>query len=138
MSTETMDIDELTYQIIACAYRVHCALGPGFLEKVYENALRIELEEATLQVAQQVPIPVSYHGRVVGDFYVDLWIEDRVLVELKAVHQVAKEHEAQLVNYLQATGVENGLLINFGPSVEVKRKFKTWKPVTKRPEPPNR
>lgn len=123
-----MDINDLTEQIIACAYRVHCTLGPGFLEKVYENALRIELEEASLDVAQQVPIPVTYHGQIVGDFYADLWIELRVLVELKAMRALSKEHEVQLVNYLQATEVENGLLINFGPSVEVKRKFKTWRP----------
>ena len=123
-----MEINELTETIIGCAYRVHNQFGPGFLEKVYENALRIELEEAKLSVAQQVPIPVSYRGQVVGDFYVDLWVAERVIVELKAVRQLAKEHEVQLVNYLQATGVEDGLLINFGPSVEVKRKFKTWKP----------
>lgn len=123
-----MEINHLTEQIIACAYRVHSTLGPGFLEKVYENALRIELEEAALEVAQQVPIPVKYHGHMVGDFYADLWVESRVLVELKAMRTLAREHEVQLVNYLQATGVEDGLLINFGASVEVKRKFKTWRP----------
>ncbi len=105
-----MQINQLTETIIGCAYRVHNELGPGFLEKVYENALRIELEEARLPVVQQVPIPVSYRGRVVGDFYADLWVAERVIVELKAVRQLAKEHEVQLVNYLQATGVEGGLL----------------------------
>ena len=123
-----MDINELTQQIIACAYRIHNTLGTGFLEKVYENALRIELELASLEVKQQVPVPVTYRGQSVGDFYADLWVEGRVIVELKAVRELSKEHEVQLVNYLQATGVEDGLLINFVPSVEVRRKFKRWKP----------
>ncbi|MCH9021448.1 MAG: GxxExxY protein [Planctomycetes bacterium] len=123
-----MDINVLTEKIIGCAYLVHNGLGPGFLEKVYENALRIELVDVSLQVEQQVPIPVSYRGRVVGDFYADLWVAGRVIVELKAVSQLAIVHEVQLVNYLQATGVDDGLLINFGASVEVKRKFRTRKP----------
>jgi len=122
-----MDINALTEKIIGCAYRVHNALGSGFLEKVYENAMRIELEEARLQVEQQTPVPVYYRERAVGDFYTDLLVEKRVIIELKAVRELAKEHEVQLVNYLQATGIENGLLINFGPSVRVKRKFKTYR-----------
>jgi len=122
-----MDINQLTEQIIACAYQVHNPLGPGFLEKVYENALSIELEQAGIEVKQQVPIPVRYRGQVVGDFYADLWVADCVIVELKAVRQLAKEHEVQLANYLQATGVEDRLLLNFGQSVEVKRKFRTWR-----------
>ena len=127
MCSGIMEINGLTETIIACAYRVHIALGPGFLEKVYENALRIELEEARLHTEQQTPIPVSYRGRLGGDFYADLWVEGRVIVELKAVRQMTKEHEVQLVNYLQANGIDDGLLINFGPSVDVKRKFRTWK-----------
>ena len=127
MSKTIMDINALTEKIIGCAYQVHNALGPGFLEKVYENSLRIELEEACLQVEQQAPVPVYYRGRVVGDFYTDLLVEKRVIIELKAVRELAKEHEVQLVNYLQATGIEDGLLINFGPSVKVKRKFKTYR-----------
>ena len=92
MSNHPIDINALTEKIIACAFRVHCVLGPGFLEKVYENALRIELELASLDVAQQVPIPVMYRDRLVGDFYADLWVESRVLVELKAVRALGKEH----------------------------------------------
>jgi len=122
-----LTIDELTEKVIGCAYRVHNELGVGFLEKVYENALRIELGEAGLAVKQLHPIPVRYHGEVVGDFYADLKIEDRLIVELKAVQALAKEHEVQLVNYLAATGIDNGLLINFGSSVEVKRKFRVYK-----------
>ena len=127
MSNKIIDINTLTEKIIGCAYQVHNALGSGFLEKVYENSLRIELEESCLQVEQQTPVPVYYRGRVVGDFYTDLLVEKRVIIELKAVRELAKEHEVQLVNYLQATGIEDGLLINFGPSVQVKRKFKTYR-----------
>jgi len=122
-----MEINVLTERIIGCAYAVHNALGPGFLEKVYENALRIELEEAGLPAVQQQPIPVHYRGRVVGDFFADLLVEGRVIIELKAVQSLSKEHEVQLVNYLTATEIDDGLLINFGPSVEVKRKFRQYK-----------
>jgi len=127
MKRSSMDTNVLTERIIGCAYAVHQTLGPGFLEKVYENALRIELEEAGLSVAQQNPVPVEYRGRVVGDFFADLIVERRVIIELKAVQQISKEHEVQLVNYLTATGIDDGLLINFGPSVEVKRKFRTYR-----------
>ena len=122
-----MQIDELTEKVIGCAYRVHKELGDGFLEKVYENALRIELSEAGLTAKQQQPIPVTYHCQLIGDFYTDLLIDDRLIIELKAVQKLAREHEVQLVNYLTATGIDNGLLINFGASVEVKRKFRKYK-----------
>ncbi|MBN1589637.1 MAG: GxxExxY protein [Pirellulales bacterium] len=122
-----MTIDELTGKVIGCAYRVHNELGSGFLEKVYENALRIELAEAGLSVEQQHPIPVVYHGEVVGDYFADLVVEDRLIIELKAVQTMAAQHEVQLVNYLTATGMDDGLLINFGPSVEVERKFRQYK-----------
>jgi GxxExxY protein len=122
-----MESDKLTEEIIGCAYRVHNELGAGFLEKVYENALCIELAEAGLQVEQQVPVQVSYRGHLVGDFCADLLVEEKVIVELKAVRDVVREHEVQLVNYLNATGVEIGLLINFGPSVQVRRKYRIYR-----------
>jgi GxxExxY protein len=122
-----METQKLSQIIIGCAYRVHNALGQGFLEKVYENALRLELEAAGLHVRQQVPIPVFYTGHIVGEYFADLWVADRMIVEIKAVQSVAKEHEVQLVHYLTATGIEDGLLINFGPSVQVKRKFRTYR-----------
>lgn len=125
-----MKDDDLTHLIIGCAYKVHNALGPGFIEKVYENSLLIELEKNRLIVKQQEPIKVRYDGHVVGDFQADLWVEERVLVELKAVQTLAREHEVKLVNYLTATGVDIGLLLNFGPSVQVKRKFREYKPKT--------
>jgi len=121
-----MEDDDLTQRIIGCAYKVHNSLGPGFLEKVYENALRIELEKLGLVVKQQEPINVTYDGQVVGEYYADLWVDERIVVELKAA--LGKQHEVQLVNYLTATGINNGLLLNFGPSMQVKRKFREYKP----------
>lgn len=123
-----MTDDDLTRKIIGCAYKVHNTLGCGFLEKVYENALRIELEKLGLRVRQQEPINVLYDGRVIGNFYADLWVNERVVIELKAVQAIAKEHELQLVNYLTATVVEVGLLLNFGSSVQVRRKFRAYQP----------
>jgi GxxExxY protein len=125
---DEMTEDDLTHTIIGCAYKVHNTLGPGFLEKVYENALRIELEKAGFRVKQQEPINVMYDGQFVGEYYADLWVNERVVVELKAALVLAKVHEVQLVNYLTATGVNEGLLINFGSSVQVKRKFREYKP----------
>jgi len=126
-----MTDDELTEKIIACAFRVHKALGQGFSERVYENAMRVELVRQSLKVRQQVAIQVYYEGEVVGEFVPDLWVEDQVLVELKAILGLQKEHEVQLVNYLTATKVDTGLQINFGASVEIRRKFRTYKPKTK-------
>ncbi|MBO0721831.1 MAG: GxxExxY protein, partial [Blastocatellia bacterium] len=126
-----MGDDEITKIIIGCAYDVHNKLGSGFLEKVYENALRIELYKKGLKVKQQESIKVWYESQVVGEYCADLWVEDRIIVELKAVQSVAKEHELQLVNYLTATNVETGLLINFGSSVQVRRKYKQFRPSQK-------
>ena len=123
-----MTDDELTQKIIGCAFTVHNRLGPGFLEKVYENALRIELKKLGLTVKQQEPIAVLYDDQIVGEYYADLWVDERVVVELKAALTLVKEHEVQLVNYLTATKVDLGLLLNFGPSVQVKRKFREYKP----------
>jgi GxxExxY protein len=119
--------EELTRTIIGCAFRVHNTLGEGFLEKVYENALRIELVKQGVEVEQQAPIEVVYEGEGVGSYFADLWVADRVIVEIKAVRSLSKAHEVQLVNYLTATGVDIGLLLNFGSSVEVKRKFRVYK-----------
>jgi len=123
-----MKDDDLTQKIIGCAYKVHNTLGPGFLEKVYENALRIELEKQGLRVRQQEPISVIYDGQKVGEFYADLWVDERVVIELKATQMLAKQYEVQLVNYLTATRIDIGLLLNFGPSVQVKRKFREYTP----------
>ena len=90
-----MTDNELTKQIIGCAFKVHKALGPGFIEKVYENAMRIELEKLGIAVKQQEPIDVFYEGQPVGHYIADLWINDRIVIELKAVRAIAKEHEVQ-------------------------------------------
>jgi GxxExxY protein len=100
-------------------------MGFGFLESVYEKCLLIELRKAGLKVASQVSVPVTYDGQSVGDFTADLVVEDAVIVELKSVQRLIKAHEVQLVNYLVATGIPVGLLINFGEAkVEVKRKVR--------------
>ncbi|MEA3496151.1 MAG: GxxExxY protein [Bacteroidota bacterium] len=118
--------NDLTKEIIACAYKVHNTLGPGFLEKVYENAMMIELKKAGLKAKQQFNIPVFYDHTLIGDFFADIIVEDKVILELKAIENLIKIHEVILVNYLQGTGNEIGLLINFGSSVEVKRKYKDY------------
>jgi GxxExxY protein len=123
-----MEDEELTKKVIGCAFKVHNSLGSGYLEKVYENALRIKLSRAGLGVEQQIPIQVYYQGEVIGDFVSDLLVEKRLVVELKAIEKLTKLHEAQLVNYLTATGLDIGLLIDFGKSVQIKRKYKNFKP----------
>jgi len=113
---------ELTEQVIAAFYAVYNQLGYGFLEKVYENSLAIELTRRGLAVEQQKPIRVHYSGVLVGEYYADLAVADLVLVEIKAAKALAEEHEAQLLNYLKATPFEVGLLLNFGPKLEIKRR----------------
>ena len=125
----------LTKTIIGCAFKVHNTLGAGFIEKVYENALRIELLKEGLSVEQQMPVKVYYDGHVVGDYYVDLLVQGKVIVELKAVQALDKAHEVQLVNYLTATGIDIGLLLNFGPRVQIKRKYREYKPASSQREP---
>lgn len=117
-----MTDNEITEKIIGCAYQVQNTLGAGFLEKVYENALAHELSKSGLSVEQQEPIQVWYDGIVAGQYYADLVVEGRVIVELKAVKAIDNIHLAQCLNYLKATRLRVGLLINFGsPRVEVKR-----------------
>ena len=112
---------ELTEQIIGLFYQVYNELGFGFLESVYENALAIALAEAGLSVEQQAPIPVSFRSRKVGDFRCDLLVEQSVILELKAVREIAPEHVAQVLNYLRATQVEVALILNFGEKATFKR-----------------
>jgi GxxExxY protein len=112
---------DLTEQIIKAFYKVYNTLGYGFLEKVYENALLYELKNSGLAALQQESIKVFYDGCLVGDYYADLLVNDLVIVELKALESLRQEHIAQLTNYCKATGVEVGLLLNFGKNPEVKR-----------------
>ena len=118
---------ELTQVVIGAAYAVHNALGGGFLEKVYENAMVVELQEKGLGFQQQARLGVHYRGREVGEYYADLLVEGRIIVELKAVDALSRQHEIQLVNYLTVTGINTGLLINFGESVAVRRKFRKYR-----------
>ncbi len=113
---------DITDLIINAFYKVHRKLGYGFSEKVYENSLAIELRKAGLQVAQQAEIEVFYDGATVGTYFADVIVNGVVMLELKAAKQLADEHEAQLLNYLKATQIEVGLLLNFGPTAELKRK----------------
>jgi GxxExxY protein len=114
----------LTEEIIGSAYTVHNTLGFGFLEKVHENAMAVELETRGIRCRTQFPIAVSYRNQIVGNYYADLLVEDSVVCELKASQELPREAEVQLVNYLVATGKDIGLLINFGKSVTVRRKFR--------------
>lgn len=121
-SSKYQDVNEITRKIIGYAYEVSNTLGIGFVEKVYENALTHLIRKSGLLVAQQHSIKVSFDGIIVGDFYADLLVENRVLVELKAVSRLIDPHTAQSLNYLRASGMEICLLINFGKSkIEIKR-----------------
>jgi GxxExxY protein len=117
--------EEITSPIIKAFYKVNNTLGFGFLEKVYENAMRIELTRMGLKVEQQKNIRVNYEGMEIGDYYADLLVNDCVIIELKAAESLCEEHEAQLINYLKATSIEVGLLMNFGKKAEFKRKIFT-------------
>ena len=120
-----MKHEELTHKIIGCAYTVFNKLGFGFLESVYQKAMIIELGKSDLNVEAEKSLKVYYDNQIAGDFYADLYINKAVVVELKSVQNLNKDHEVQLVNYLNAIEKEIGLLINFGPSgVEVKRKYR--------------
>ena len=123
-----MDHKELTEKVIGCAYRVYNKMGYGFLESVYEKCLMIELEKAGLQAESQKSIAVEYDGENVGEFVADIVVEGSVILELKSVRRIVRAHEIQLVNYLVATGMEVGLILNFAEEkVEVKRKVRSLK-----------
>jgi len=117
--------ENLTGQIIKAFYKVYNELGYGFLERVYEKALALELESMGLRVGRQRPIKVYYLGREVGDYYADLIVKGLVIIELKCAEAMCEAHEAQLLNYLKATDVEVGLLLNFGPKPAFRRKIFT-------------
>jgi len=116
---------DITELIIKAFNKVYNTLGYGFLEKVYENAMRIELSKMGLNVLQQKNIKVFYEADQVGDYFADLFVNDLIIVELKAAESICEEHEAQLLNYLEATDIEVGLLLNFGKEPKFKRKYFT-------------
>jgi GxxExxY protein len=121
-----MKYEDVTEQIIGCAYRIYNQMGFGFLESVYERCMMIELAKAGLCANTQKPITVHYDGEIVGEFVADLVVEEQIIVELKSVRRIIQAHEIQLVNYLVATQTDVGLILNFGErKVEVKRKLRT-------------
>ena len=117
-----MDLNELTYLINGAIFEVSRILGPGFLEKVYENALLMELKARGIGAVAQYPIKARYKDQIVGEYFADILVEDQVIIELKTVNKIEKIHEAQLLNYLKATGIKVGLLVNFkSTKAEIKR-----------------
>ncbi len=130
-----MEDEALTQTIIGCAMKVHRTLGPGFLESVYQKALAHELRKSGLNAICESPIHVQYDGVDVGEFVADMLVEDRVMVENKATQSLCAAHEVQLVNYLTATNINTGLLLNFGAeSLQYKRKCRIYSP--KQPKSP--
>ena len=120
-----MNNQDITRQVIGASYDVYSKLGFGFLESVYKKSLIIELKKRNLSVEEEKPLSVYYDQIEVGSFFVDIFVENEIIVELKSVNNIVKAHEVQLVNYLNGLNMEIGLLINFGPSgVDVKRKFR--------------
>ena len=134
-----MNVDELCYKVIGAAMAVHRHFGSGYLEEVYKNAMLVELKDLGLEAEKEVAIPVDYKGTRVGDYRADIIVEKSLILELKAVSAMNASHEAQLVNYLNATKIDDGLLINFGAaSLERKHKYRTYRPgCSKTPNPVN-
>jgi len=117
-----MNLNELTYAINGAIFEVNRILGPGFLEKVYENALLMELKARGIKAAAQYPIKVKYKDQIVGEYFADMVVENQVIIEIKTVDRIEKIHEAQLLNYLKATGIKVGLLVNFkSTKADIKR-----------------
>ena len=113
---------DLTDRILHCVHEVHRTLGYGFFEKVYENALVIVLQKAGFHVKQQAPVSIIFDDKVIGEYIADIVVDDKIVLELKAVSDLASIHEVQLVNFLKASGLRVGLLINFGPKLKIVRK----------------
>lgn len=124
MNTDYQDYKyrELTEQVLKIFYRVYNKLGYEFLERIYENAMMIELKKESISAISQSAIKVVYDGEALGEYYADILVDNKVIVEIKAAKNLAEEHEAQLLNYLKATDIEIGLLLNFGPKPEIRRK----------------
>ncbi|MBU3923527.1 MAG: GxxExxY protein [Nanoarchaeota archaeon] len=118
-----MEYEEITREIIRIFFKVYNILGDGFLERVYVGAMKVELDRAELRCVRELPIKVNYEGVIVGEYFCDLLVEEKVLVEVKAVSCLSDKDERQLRNYLKATRVEVGLLMNFGDEAKFKRQY---------------
>ena len=119
---------DLSEKIIAAAYNVHNELGHGFIEKVYKYALTVELKNVGVRCNLEVPLQIAYRSEIVGEYVADIVVDGKIIVEAKAVSKLNPAHEVQLVNYLKATGLHVGLLINFGQSVQIKRRVFGYQP----------
>ncbi len=123
-----MELESLIKKVIQCVYNVRLQLSSGFLETVYQKALLIELSKQNIQAEAEVPVDVYYDDSVVGEYRADIVVEKKIILEIKAIQHLLPVHEAQLVNYLTATKIDCGLLINFGGErLEIKRKYRTYK-----------
>ena len=123
-----MDLEELIKKVIQCVYNVRLQLSAGFLETVYQKALLIELKKNNILAEAEVPVDVYYDDSVVGEYRADIVVEKKIILEIKAIQHLLPVHEAQLVNYLTATKIDCGLLINFGGErLEIRRKYRTYK-----------
>ena len=123
--TSKMMYEELTQVVIAACFEVINELGTGFLESVYERALLIALGQKGISARAQVPLNVRFRGEIVGEFFADVLVEEKLILELKAVRMLLPEHQAQVINYLKATGIDVGLLVNFGNAkLEVRRLYR--------------
>ena len=121
-------MESLIKKVIQCVYNVRLQLSSGFLETVYQKALLIELSKQNIQAEAEVPVDVYYDDSVVGEYRADIVVEKKIILEIKAIQHLLPVHEAQLVNYLTATKIDCGLLINFGGErLEIKRKYRTYK-----------
>ena len=122
-----MDTEKLIKKIIKCAYNVRGQLPQGFLESVYKNALLLEMQKNDLKIETEVPVKIYYDDTVVGEYRADILVDNSVIIELKAVNRLTIAHEVQLVNYLSAFKIDNGILINFGgENIEIKRKYRLY------------
>ena len=122
-----MELESLIKKVIQCVYNVRLQLSSGFLETVYQKALLIELSKQNIQAEAEVPVDVYYDDSVVGEYRADIVVEKKIILEIKAIQHLLPVHEAQLVNYLTATKIDCGLLINFGGErLEIKRKYRTY------------
>jgi GxxExxY protein len=114
MGTNTIVHKELSYKIVGCAMEVHSKLGPGFLEKVYENSLMLLFRKEGIAAKQQAPVKVCFEGELVGEYRADILIDEKIILELKMVEKIVDVHRAQMLHYLRATGIKLGMILNFG------------------------
>jgi GxxExxY protein len=138
MPESNHDNNGLTGKIIGLAMKIHRTLGNGFLESIYQNALAHEFAKAGVEFQKEAPLDVRYDGVLVGKFSADMVVQNKLIIETKAVRELVIAHEHQLINYLTATGIDEGLLLNFGAErLQFKKKFRHYRPTSPKPPPPD-